>query len=237
MFLCEGYTDPRVLGTGGAVTPLWAGTKPNWVPEEFYWVVGCTYRGMPQHSSAIRNPIGANMSFRREIFDTVGDFRSEIKHIGARHAGGCEETELCIRARQRWPQSIFLYQPAANVSHRVPSNRTSWHYFCSRCYVEGLAKALVTQHVGAKDSLASERTYTFKTLPMGIMRGLTDVVFHHDLTGLARVGAIVTGLAMTTAGYLIGSIVLKRAKSKVVFTTEEKVKRDAEVLLPVEIKF
>jgi hypothetical protein len=43
---------------------------------------------------------------------------------------------------------------------------------------------------------------------------LTDTLFHHDLTGLARAGAIIAGLAATTAGYLIGSAFLWKAKLK-----------------------
>ncbi len=206
MFLTEGYTDPNVLGTGGAVTPFWVDNKPAWLPEEFYWVVGCTYRGMPQTASTIRNPIGANMSIRHEVFDTVGNFHSEIERVGTQHAGGCEETELCIRARQHWPQGVFLYQPQARVLHNVPGSRTRWRYFYSRCYVEGLAKAIVARHVGTKDSLASERIYTLRTLPRATARGLADALFRHDLTGLARAGAIVAGLAITTAGYFIGTI-------------------------------
>src|SRR5260370_29202043 len=76
MFLTEGYTDPNVLGTGGAVTPSWVDNKPTWFPEEFSWVVGGTYPRMPQTASTIRNPIGANMSIRREVFDTAGAFHS-----------------------------------------------------------------------------------------------------------------------------------------------------------------
>src|SRR6266699_295151 len=212
MFLTEGYTDPNVLGTGGAVTPFWVDNKPAWLPEEFYWVVGCTYRGMPQIATTIRNPIGANMSIRREVFDTVGNFHSEIERVGTQHAGGCEETELCIRARQHWPQGVFLYQPQARVLHNVPGSRTRWRYFYSRCYVEGLAKAIVARHVGTKDSLASERIYTLRTLPLAVVHGLTDTLFHQDLTGLARAGAIMAGLAATTAGYLIGSAFLWKAK-------------------------
>src|SRR5712691_10586334 len=44
MLLSEGFIDPQVLGTGGPVTPLWLERVPAWLPEEFYWVVGCTYR-------------------------------------------------------------------------------------------------------------------------------------------------------------------------------------------------
>ncbi len=219
MFLSEAFSDPQVLGAGGPVIPLWLDKEPAWLSEEFHWVVGCTYRGMPQSAKLIRNPIGANMSFRREVFDVVGGFRSEIGRVGKRPLG-CEETELCIRARQYWPQSGFLYQPQASVFHRVPGERTCWRYFCSRCYSEGISKSFVSQYVGVKDSLASERSYTFRTLPQGVMRGLTDALFRHDLNGFARAGTIITGLAMTATGYLVGSILLRVSKSKKDVATE-----------------
>ncbi|HET7094259.1 MAG TPA: glycosyltransferase family 2 protein, partial [Thermomicrobiales bacterium] len=96
--LCAAYDDPWVLGVGGAVEPAWAGGRPAWFPDEFDWVVGCTYRGMPGQTAPVRNLIGANMSFRRCVLEAVGGFRSGIGRIGALPVG-CEETELCIRGR------------------------------------------------------------------------------------------------------------------------------------------
>lgn len=211
MLLNEGFSDPQVLGVGGPVLPLWMSHKSPWLPEEFYWVVGCTYRGMPAKAGMIRNPIGANMSFRREVFDAVGGFHSEIGRIGTQPVG-CEETELCIRARQYWPLRGFLYQPQASVFHRVPRNRASWRYFFSRCYFEGISKALVSRYVGAKDGLESERTYTLRILPRGVGRGLIGAFFHHDLSGLGRAGAIICGFALTAVGYCRGSILLRKTK-------------------------
>jgi glucosyl-dolichyl phosphate glucuronosyltransferase len=198
-------TDPKVLGVGGTVEPRWLNKKPCWFPEEFYWVVGCTYRGMPRTITKIRNPIGANMALRREVLDTVGGFRNKIGRVGTQPVG-CEETELCIRACQHWPQGVFLYQPQACVSHRVPSNRATWRYFGSRCYAEGLSKAIVSRSVGVKDSLSSESVYILRTLPLGVLRSLADALFHGDPTGFLRVGAIIAGLTMTIAGYLRGEI-------------------------------
>jgi glucosyl-dolichyl phosphate glucuronosyltransferase len=235
MLLSEGFTDPQILGIGGAIMPLWLDNEPAWLPEEFYWVVGCTYRGMPRTIQAIRNPIGGNMALRREIFDAVGGFRNGIGRIGG-HPFGCEETEICIRIRQHWPQSTFLYHPQASVLHRVPSNRTSLRYFCSRCYAEGLSKAVVTQYVGVKDGLSSERVYTLRALPQGVVRGLTDVFFHHDLAGLARAGAIVVGLAMTLVGYLVGSGFLQEAKLKKIISREKILRYNSEKPLPTKVE-
>jgi GT2 family glycosyltransferase len=209
--LSVAFTDSQVLGVGGAVIPRWLNKQPSWFPEEFCWVVGCTYRGMPQTIGQIRNPIGANMAFRREVFDVVGNFRSEVGRVGTQPFG-CEETELCIRARQYWPQRGFLYQPDARVFHRVPHTRGSWHYFCSRCYSEGISKAFVSRCVGVKDSLGSERTYTFRTLPQGVSHGLIDGFFHRNLGAFAKAGAIIAGLAMTVAGYFVGGFVARVSK-------------------------
>lgn len=233
MLLSEKFADPQVLGIGGAVTPLWLDKFPVWLPEEFYWVVGCSYRGMPQTVQTIRNPIGANMAFRREVFGTVGGFRSGIGRVGTRPAG-CEETELCIRARQHWPQRVFLYQPQASVFHRVPGNRLSWHYFYSRCYAEGLSKAVVTQYVGAKDSLASERSYTLRTLPHGVVRNLIAAFFHQDLTGFARAGTIAIGLTVTTIGYLVGEVFSVIARSESTISTEVVLRSNCET--PFSVK-
>jgi hypothetical protein len=39
----EAYRDPEVLGAGGPVEPDWRAPRPLWFPDEFHWVVGCTY--------------------------------------------------------------------------------------------------------------------------------------------------------------------------------------------------
>jgi GT2 family glycosyltransferase len=203
--LTAGFADRRVMGVGGAIEPLWLSGRPGWFPDEFAWTVGCSYRGLPRQASPVRNLIGCNMSFRREVFDAVGGFRSEVGRIGAIPLG-CEETELCIRAGQRWPERILLYDPAALVRHRVPPRRAAWPYFRARCYAEGLSKATVARLVGAGDGLSNERTYALRTLPQGAARGLRDALWRRDASGLGRAGAIVAGLAITAAGYLAGTL-------------------------------
>lgn len=203
--LTRGYADERVIGIGGSSKPMWQGDQPAWLPEEFYWVVGCSYRGLPATTATVRNLIGCNMSFRREVFDAVGGFRNGIGRVDTRPLG-CEETELCIRTSQLWPDKIMLYEPEARIHHRVPQNRAQWSYFFARCYSEGLAKASVSRFVGAKDGLASEWKYSLQTLPQGVIRGVVDAALSRDPSGLARAGAIVAGLTVTTAGYVVGRV-------------------------------
>jgi hypothetical protein len=140
------------------------------------------------------------MAFRRHVLEQMGGFQSRIGRVGS-YPAGCEETELCIRIKQRLPRSVILYEPAARVAQWVPAERASWSYFLRRCYAEGRSKALVSQMVGAQAALASERTYTQRTLPRGVSRGL-ELALRRRPAGAARAAAIATGLLATAAGYL-----------------------------------
>ena len=194
----------RILGVGGAVEPLWEQARPGWFPDEFLWVLGCTYRGLPEQAAVVRNPMGGCMVWRREVFSAVGGFYAGLGHSASLPAG-CEETELCIRARHHWPDAAFIYEPRARILHHVPAKRATFAYFRSRCYHEGLSKALVVKLVGSGSGLSSERSYTFRTLPRGVLRGLGDFL-RGDPGGLGRACAILAGLAITTLGYLASSL-------------------------------
>jgi hypothetical protein len=166
--------------------------------------VGCSYRGQPTQRAEIRNPIGCNMSFRRELFEAVGGFSTGMGRVG-RKPVGCEETELGIRAAQQVRGVGFVGEPSAEVEHRVSPDRHTLAYFRSRCVAEGRSKALVAGRVVAGDALSAERSYTTRVLPAGVLRGVADAL-RGDLCGLGRSAAIVMGLALTTLGYLHGRI-------------------------------
>ncbi len=202
------YADPLVLGAGGTVRPLWEQGRPGWFPAEFDWVVGCTHSGMPKQREAVRNLVGANMSFRREALLEAGGFRHELGRIGTIPAG-CEETDLCIRIAQRHPEGKVLYDPAAAVEHFVPVERAQLEYFSSRCRGEGRSKAILAGLVGSEAGLSEERSYTRRTLPAGVLRGLGDT-FRGEPYGLARAAMLGFGLLSTAGGYLAGSPQAKR---------------------------
>jgi GT2 family glycosyltransferase len=197
------FAESAVMAVGGRIEPLWERKTPRWLPAEFYWVVGCSYRGMPNKVAPIRNVIGANMAFRRAVFGAIGLFRNGVGRLDETPFG-CEETELSIRARQYWPNRSIMFAPDAIVRHCIPVKRARLPYFVRRCFAEGRSKAQVTALVGAEDGLASERTYTRVTLPRGARAGLADCLVRGDVTGLARTAAITAGLLITTSGYLRG---------------------------------
>ncbi len=201
----QAYVDDAVAGVGGSIEPAWEKSRPGWFPEEFDWVVGCTYRGMPETTSPVRNLIGANMSFTRRALVAGGAFRSGIGRVGALPVG-CEETELCIRVGQALAGTRFIFEPGARVLHDVPATRSNLSYFLRRCFNEGRSKALVTAYVGARGGLSTEGRYATRTLPRGVVRSLAEAARQLRPGPLAKGLAIATGLAVTTAGYGIGKL-------------------------------
>jgi hypothetical protein len=198
------FANSRAIGAGGAIEPLWLGGRPAWFPPEFDWVIGCTYRSMPETRATVRNLIGCNMAFRKEAFAAVGGFRTG--RVGALSIGQeNDETEFCIRLTATCPDMELWYEPAAMVRHTVPPSRATLAYFSRRCFSEGLSKAKLSRQVGRTHGLSAERAYTLRTLPQGVLRGFGDTLLRRDASGVLRAGAIIAGLMITAAGYLAGS--------------------------------
>jgi GT2 family glycosyltransferase len=188
------YADPDVMGVGGAALPAWEQERPRWLPPELDWVVGCSYRGLPDKPAQVRNPIGANMSFRRTAF-AGGGFTEGLGRVGTLPLG-CEETEFSIRAVAAHPGSRVMYAPGSVVHHHVTPDRTTWRYLVRRCYAEGQSKAAVASLVGTGPALASERAYLRSTLPRALRRELGSAA-----GGRRRAGAVVVAVAGAGAGY------------------------------------
>lgn len=208
--LVSHYDNPKVYGVGGHIQPIWESGNPVWFPEEFNWVVGCSYIGLPEEVEPVRNMIGCNMSFRHEAFKMVGGFRDGMGHVGSNPIG-CDETEICIRLRQQEPDVTLLHDPDAKVHHHIPSQRTTWQYFFQRCALEGRSKAQVAYHVGSQDGLKTERRYSTIVLPRGVLRNIKQGL-SGERGAFGKVAAIIAGFSTTSINYVFHSIKLRLSK-------------------------
>ena len=202
--LLGSYDDESVLGVGGVVLADWSSPgRPAWLPDEFLWVVGCSYRGQPEVKAEVRNPIGANMSFRRSAFDQAGLFDSSVGRtsISSRPLG-CEETEFSIRLRRLSPGARIIYEPRAVVYHHVDQSRATWRYFFGRCRAEGCSKARVSRLSGASAALSSERSYVVHTIIRAGHRELIGVFRPGRKDPMMRLAALSLGTFSATAGYI-----------------------------------
>lgn len=197
--LLSWYQDPDVLGVGGSARPAWHSGRPTWFPREFDWVVGCTYRGLPERPSGVRNLMGCNMSFRRSVIIDAGGFDEGLGRTGG-DALGCSETEFCIRATQLLDGRL-VFDPRASIDHHVPAGRTTWRYFVTRCRAEGRSKARMAHRTPRREPLHVERTYVTGTLAQGVVRRVGRL--GRERGAVLRVATIVVGAGVTAASFAL----------------------------------
>jgi glycosyltransferase involved in cell wall biosynthesis len=205
------YEDPNVMGVGGLIVPDWEGDRaPAWLPDEFLWTVGCSYRGLPTVTADVRNPIGASMSFRRDAFVRAGLFDSSVgRNDDSTAPMGCEETEFSIRLRNVRAGARIVYEPGSVVHHNVASSRATWGYFRSRCFAEGMSKRRVSAAASQGSPLGVERGYVMNTLLHAIGRDANNLVRKGDRHAAQRMAAVVIGVTWAAAGYARGAVAAK----------------------------
>jgi GT2 family glycosyltransferase len=206
--LLDAYTAPEVQATGGSARPRWPVARPAHLPHALDWVVGCTYEGQPETRTDVRNLMGCNMSFRREVFEVVGGFDEQAGRVGLLPLG-CEETELCIRVGQRIPGSRIVFEPGAVVTHRVTEARTSWAYLRRRSYSEGISKAAISRLVGSGAATQTERSYLRRVIVRAVLREAGHGL-RGQRSGLAACGGIALAVVATGFGFLRGSLGLAK---------------------------
>lgn len=187
------FVQPDVVGTGGQYKAVWSVSKPVWFPDEFAWVVGGSYLGMPTETTEVRNVWSGNMAVRTGPFRAVGGFRAGFgKHNSVSHP---DDTDLCIRLTKadagRW-----MYVPSAVINHNVPVGRTSLRFFVSRCFAEGGGKALMRTRLGSTSTLALERTYVRDSARAAALR-----LARKEPASILQGAAMLLGLASAAAGY------------------------------------
>lgn len=192
--LLEPLADPTVLGSSGRSVARFLGRRPRWLADEFLWVVGCSYRGMPTERARVRNFFGGCALVRRETFLEVGGFDPEVGHHGT-VVGGGEEADFCLRAAAA-TGGTFAFEPAAVIHHRVPTARLTWGYYLTRCYGEGRMKARMARRQAA-GALGPETAFA-RRMPLAV---LTALGTGHP----SRALGLVAGCAAVAAGLVRGS--------------------------------
>jgi len=135
--------DENIIGTTGPILPLWEDDSMSWFPEELYWIFSCTYYD-DDKKFYVRNGYGTNISFKKDAFNTCGNFLTELGAKGGGTKGknepGGEETEFSYRVTSKTKKYI-IYNPLVKVLHRVYKYRFTRNFIVKRSYWEGYTKA------------------------------------------------------------------------------------------------
>jgi GT2 family glycosyltransferase len=169
------YREYDAVAVGGKILPVWLDTKPDYLPEELYWLVGATHQGFAEERvGEVRNAFGPNMSFRREVFQKAGMFN---ENLGFARRGlsyiQAEEPEFALRMRRELGKGV-IYNPKAIVYHKIPRAKVKVGPLLKRAFYQGYSKALLRKLNISADSEATERSYLkallTKYIPGRLMR-------------------------------------------------------------------
>ena len=132
------YEETDAVAVGGKMTPEWVAGKPEFLPEEFYWLIGVTHRGFAEPGEEVRNTFGSNISFRREVIEELGGFDPHVGRKGEAEIQA-HESELGTRLRQQFDRGV-VYNPDAKVAHKVFDYRTEPLWLIKRAFWQGYSK-------------------------------------------------------------------------------------------------
>ncbi len=113
---------------GGWIGPIWETPPPAWLTERFYGFLAVRTDRSDDYTMTAdaQTPYGANMAFRRGVFERVGAFDTTRGRKGAVLASG-EDGEMFERILAAGMKVVFLGR--SRVHHKVEGFRTTKRYF------------------------------------------------------------------------------------------------------------
>lgn len=112
---------PATWSVGGKITPRFLTGIPDWYSKYFFGLVGNFDQGPNvKKLTGTRYPCGANMAFRKKVFDEIGYFNTDL---GRRGTGLLANEEKDIYLRILAHHHDVHYLPHVEVLHSVEANK------------------------------------------------------------------------------------------------------------------
>lgn len=204
--LVSAYNRENALAVGGKMTPNWVAGKPEFLPPEFYWLIGVTHRGFAEGPGEVRNTFGSNISFNREVFLELGGFEESIGMVEGGRQNQAGETELCERLRREYRTGVF-YTPEARVAHCVFDYRTRPGWLFKRAFWQGHSKRLMDDLTDDETEPADVETEFLgyligESIPMRLKRLCTS----RNRTAAIQLSMLIALTAIVGMGYLFATV-------------------------------
>jgi glucosyl-dolichyl phosphate glucuronosyltransferase len=155
-------------GAGGRIIPVWQCSPPHWLSIGGPHALG-PFVAFDRGSEAgplDEPPFGANMAFRREVFERHGGFRTDLGRSGSNLLSN-EDTEFGRRLLAAGER--LRYEPSAVMRHPVAENRISKKYLLAWWFGKGRSDA--------KQGLLEDPARRVKGIPLYFFRRLARWTF------------------------------------------------------------
>lgn len=178
------YIDqlPDMMAFGGRIYPLFEdGKAPSWLCRwNKSWLSAIDKGDNIGRFEGSEFPIGANMGFRRMMYEACGEFDTTLGRSGKNLIGG-EEKDYFNRIKAR--QGKIYYLPEIAVRHCIPPSRTTSEYIARLGDGVGMSEKMRTKERGI---------YGKRLVQEGIKWGATLVLW----AGYACCGRVACGQSL-----------------------------------------
>lgn len=179
--VAPGYLDALMEGfdrmesaqaIGGCTRPVFPFTRPEWFSDSLLGYLSCIDLG--HEFRALRKGefvVGANVAFRRDVFDMYGLFDANLGRNGSKTLMSNEESALMNAIGH---DKVF-YNPKQQVLHHIPPDRLTTEWFRKRVFWQGVSDIVGNMRYLSKEVVLSD----FGALQLGLApedRGLGFLV-------------------------------------------------------------
>ncbi len=128
--------DCEWSGAGGRILPSWNCSRPPWLSDQSPFTLAplAVFDAGTAAGQLTKTPFGANMAFRKEVFDACGGFRTDLGRVGKGMLSG-EDTEFGRRVLDAGRR--LRYEPLAFTYHPVDEIRVNQKYFLEWWFNKG----------------------------------------------------------------------------------------------------
>ncbi len=130
---------PEMMAFGGKISPLYeSGHEPDWISPRLVPIVSAIDKSpIVVEFEGNSYPIGANMGFRKSVFNQIGLFNTALGRTKKNLLGG-EEKDIFDRLHRLGMK--ILYFPNLAVQHVIPESRTTMEYVRRMAYGVGVSE-------------------------------------------------------------------------------------------------
>jgi glucosyl-dolichyl phosphate glucuronosyltransferase len=175
--LTAGLHNCDWAGSGGKIDPEWSSPPPRWLPTPGpHALAPLTVfdRGL-KAGPLPENPYGANMAFRKEMFERYGGFRTDLGPLpGSQNPQKNEDSQFGSRLLAAGEK--LRYEPSAVVYHPVQEHRIKKQYFLSWWFDKGRSDIRsYGVRPGTKYFASGIPLYMFRGLAVGTIKWMFTV--------------------------------------------------------------
>lgn len=153
------FNSPEVYCVGGPIRPIWLSPRPEWLSDNligYLTIQEFEYAAQSRELTSASYPSGANIAFRRVLFEELGYFDTELGRKGKLLLSN-EESRVCSMIEAAG-KKIRLASNAI-IYHKIPAERLTRKWFYNRLYWQGVSDAIMDISLSKESDVIANNIY------------------------------------------------------------------------------